>query len=1038
MQSSPAVNTATVADAPSHGGDHRATSVSLSPVVTPRAADEYRRRMRAMYLKYDPGQVHKVEVALERYRGYEEDVLQQLVKRYGPEPPPSESQQWEAGPSTAASRGDGGPADPAQVSPRDVGEENRVAAAGNPTTALSETAQVAGSYSERLSGMYLVYDPQKLRLVEGTLKRYKGREEAALQQLVKIYGPEPSPERVAAAKTAAAATVSTISAEAPEAPAPSLPSPSQPASTETVATLRRAEGFAPPAQAPPPGAAGAAHQGGSAEPAAVVVGAAEAARPPSSAERKQPGSPVSSRTASPTEAAAVGGRYRERLVALYHAYNPAKLHTVEGTLKKFAGKEEVAIQQLVRRYGAEPPPLSPEESRALLSTPVSVSAATITAAGNTAASMSGDSKPVSPVQPTTEHESLGSPRQRIVAILAAHEPDKVDRVDRILDTYKGREEEVIAKLQMRYAPQRRTSASDPLLDSPAKAHAAATLASQPAAVAPPAPPAPAAPPAPETVPLTPVIASLEVITENARTTLPAAPPPPPPVAATAPPSQRSSSRDSAAVPSSKPTVVSAAAAPPAPAPAPAAPEARRSPAMHRAALRLAAAHVEGIASRAVQGRYWAMWQAHHAKSRAAALLERGLWVATVGSAAGHYQLNDSAEPSYVVRSLTAVAAQEGSRTRAFSSEMQLAARALVASLRHCIESRVVEVQSGEEQQLADTLLHHWARTENFCPVTDSPELARALHQAAHLVEQLQELTTVIRTQAGQLQQLKALHRDVLERMEHAQAETEAVESLHAQLDAANHERHVLAQELQRVKEDKARPSATQAPPPRRYPTVEERKDGQIAKLQQELSKARNCLFLSKEAEEKMRVQLQHSRAREARREHEHRHREGTNARYSSSSPVQGRSRSARAGGAVRASLSDSPHRHRTPVSTPRGAFSQSIAQATPRRSSHPHPHLNGTAISSIRKPDAAVATAQERVNTSFNSSGAPWPASRYVTPSVEVERGPCPNCLTPLTSCCRDRDGAAVDKAAFCFSCRRSFSFGDLHQRDAREAVDHL
>ncbi|SYZ69957.1 hypothetical_protein [Leishmania braziliensis MHOM/BR/75/M2904] len=85
MQNSLLYSTTAVGDAGSQGSAATA-STSPSPMCTPRTTEEYRRRMRAMYLKYDPRQLHKVEEALHLYRGYEEDVLQQLVKRYGPEP----------------------------------------------------------------------------------------------------------------------------------------------------------------------------------------------------------------------------------------------------------------------------------------------------------------------------------------------------------------------------------------------------------------------------------------------------------------------------------------------------------------------------------------------------------------------------------------------------------------------------------------------------------------------------------------------------------------------------------------------------------------------------------------------------------------------------------------------------------------------------------------------------------------------------------------------------------------------------------------
>ena len=76
----------------SHGAGEAASqettsSASVSPMRTPRAIEGYRRRMQAIFLKYDPGKIDRADLALERSAGYEEEVIQQLVTKYGPEPP---------------------------------------------------------------------------------------------------------------------------------------------------------------------------------------------------------------------------------------------------------------------------------------------------------------------------------------------------------------------------------------------------------------------------------------------------------------------------------------------------------------------------------------------------------------------------------------------------------------------------------------------------------------------------------------------------------------------------------------------------------------------------------------------------------------------------------------------------------------------------------------------------------------------------------------------------------------------------------------
>lgn len=985
-------------------------STSTSLTTTPRVADEYRRRMRAMYLKYDPVQIHKVEVALDRYRGYEEDVLQQLVKRYGPEPAPGEAHLSPTPPVVPSSCLDARESTPSHSASTNEANPDR-----------------KPSYYDRLVAIYSTYEPGKLSKVNGTLRRYAGREEEVIQQLVKKYGPEPSTEGVAAAKVSEAtneqlaptsdvarqqlmssATNVEASAHASatvpavEKQVAAVPEAKEAAALSLTATAKLVAATA--SDAPPVASAygdstvGMQPSNIEGRPLATVTSPLDSSVPRHTAPFTAVAPPNKACTA---ESMTIGGNYRERLVSFYNAYNPAKLHTVEGTLKKFSGKEEVAIQQLVRRYGAEPPPLRPEEAYRLL----------------TAASAGG----VSSTPPSASLATTNAPGTAATPTLGFEPASLAERADSKLETYKSGEEEVMAKSEVRYAAQ----CAKNIAGEPTTSGAGSSA---------------------ESKRFDAVVATAQVSAA------------PPSIAVDVPPSHRSSPNGtaSAATPSTVESIKAASPASPVVAVVatphttrvgtvvsagdamPHAQESKASqgsPPQRRAlplgALRVAAAHVEGAAHMSLRERYWAIWRAYRAQKRAAGLLQQELWVETSAGAAGGYRLNDSVEPAYTVANLSVVVAQEerggySTQGRALSSELQIAMRALLASLRHCVESRVIQAQSTEEHQQANALLTHWAAPENLCPVTDSPELACALHQAAHLIGKLEDLVTVIRTQAGQLHQLKALHRDVVERMEHAHTNTQALGRLQAQLSAANSDRRALEQELKRISAGGAESHARQAPLCRVYPTAEERKDAQIAKLQQELAKTRNLLFLSKEAEDKLKVQLHQSHTREARRKHEEWHRQGRSSRYSISdrAHAQPRSRSARAGNGVHSSPSNSPYRRYTPVSTPRGAFSHAITHDTPRGPSTLQVHVNGRPVSSIRRPDAVTAE-QDRASTSVNSS-TPWPSSRYVMTPTEVERGPCPNCLTPLTSCCREESGAASEKAVFCFSCRRYFTFGEL------------
>ncbi|GET93204.1 hypothetical protein, conserved [Leishmania tarentolae] len=1022
-------------------------STSPSSMTTPRVTDEYRRRMRAMYLKYDPGQIQKVDVALDRYRGYEEDVLQQLVKRYGPEPMPGEVDLSAATSVTS-------------LSPRDA-REMMPSRSASPNGANS---QVKSSYYDRLVAIYSAYEPAKLSKVNGTLRRYAGREEQVIQQLVKRYGPEPSTEHVAATTVLEATSDQAAPSSNVKRQELTSSAADEEASAHVSATLTAVEKQAGVVSE----VSKATQTSTTAQPVASAYDESAVVPQPSPSERRPAATAmfqldgsltrhttasmvaVSENKTGAAQSRTIGSNYRERLVAFYKVYNPAKLHTVEGTLKKFAGKEEVAIQQLVRRYGPEPAPVNSEEA-------CRVQAATdacgmpSTPPNDRPATTSGSSNPTS--------LNMGS-----------KSASSAEWQERKLKAYPSGEEDVVLKAELQCTAQRPNTIAGELTMSAssgsaewgnlgAMASTAEVSAASPASQylntsrtlseEPVVSPKPASPSMPEQI-----VAHVAVSPTSA-----ALPSLPPSLSMTVPPTDWrswSNTNAGAALPTTVPSRKAASLVGPmvnvVPVPA-ATPQVQESKASQGTspqrmafpprALRLAAAHVEGVTQMSLRERYWIVWRAHHAQKRAAVLLEQKLWVEDSANAAGRYRLNDAVEPAYTVSNLSMVVAQEerggcSSRGRALSSELQIATRTLLSALRHCVESRVIQVQSREEHQLADAVLAHWAAPDNICPVTDSPELACALRQAGHLISKLEDLVTVIRTQAGQLHQLKALHRDVVERMEHTQAHAQTVGSLEAQLRVANRERHTLEQELKRLSAGIEESHSCQTSSCRVYPTAEQRKDAQIAKLQQALAKTRNSLFLSKEAENKLKVQLEQSHHRDARRKHEECHLQGKSRRCSVSNRAraQSGSRSARIGSGTRSLPSNSPYRGCTPVSTPRGAFSYAIAHDTPRSSPNAQIHVNGGVISSIRRADAAPAD-QDRASMSVNSR-TPWPSSRYVMASTEVERGPCPNCLLPLTSCCHEEGGPVAEKAAFCFSCRRYFTFGELWTRDAHEAMELL
>ncbi|CAD2214235.1 hypothetical protein AGDE_14904 [Angomonas deanei] len=312
--------------------------VSPAPVTTPAAKSEttvpnpgasYFDRLTAIYTKYEPSKLSKVNGTLKRFAGREEEVIQQLVKLYGPEPvietpaskvetPPkaAEPPQQQPAPRTPtpekAAVPEESPHSEPQVSPptspASQGMDADTLTHTPRSTSLSspthETVNEAYTYHDRLRAIYTVHDPPKVSAVDGTLKKYKGKEEAVIRQLVKKYGSEP------------------------------------------------------------------------------IIGV-------------------------DVQLSHTDKAYRDRLTAIYQKYDPSKLHTVEGTLQKFKGKEEQVIKKLVERYGPEPV--------------------------------------------AAEERDVSEYRKKITEIIEQHDPENLHMVEPLLENFVGREGEIIKKLNEKYA-----------------------------------------------------------------------------------------------------------------------------------------------------------------------------------------------------------------------------------------------------------------------------------------------------------------------------------------------------------------------------------------------------------------------------------------------------------------------------------------------------------------------------------------------------------------------------------------------------------
>ena len=125
--------------------------------------EELKNRVKAQLKHYAPEKAAQADTLLGKYAGKEKQLLDALVKQYGPEP---------AGGATAAAAG-------------------------------------GGDLKERVKAQLKHYAPEKAAQADTLLGKYVGKEKQLLDALVKQYGPEPSGGAAAASTTPAAAAPKT-------------------------------------------------------------------------------------------------------------------------------------------------------------------------------------------------------------------------------------------------------------------------------------------------------------------------------------------------------------------------------------------------------------------------------------------------------------------------------------------------------------------------------------------------------------------------------------------------------------------------------------------------------------------------------------------------------------------------------------------------------------------------------------------------------------------------------------------------------------
>ena len=257
------------------------------------SAEETRERVVRMYRKYNPQRLDTVDKSMEVYKGQEQNLIDALVQKYGPEPPQTQA---------------------------DLTQDDSLQPA--PSMLVSDP------FRDRLSAFYLRYNPGKLQSVPDALQKYAGREEELMEQLVRKYGPEPT------------------FASPPQSPRP-----------DPLARIRQRikELFELNGLSEKLGAIDdllALNKGAEdqlLEALELKYGGVQAATPAGATESQQP---ARSRRRSYTVMASA---WCGRLCRLFAKYDPERLSSVDLMLANFAGREDELIQDLVAKYGPEPP-----------------------------------------------------------------------------------------------------------------------------------------------------------------------------------------------------------------------------------------------------------------------------------------------------------------------------------------------------------------------------------------------------------------------------------------------------------------------------------------------------------------------------------------------------------------------------------------------------------------------------------------------------------------------------------------------------------
>ncbi|KEG11642.1 hypothetical protein DQ04_02411070 [Trypanosoma grayi] len=900
---------------------------------------------------------------------------------------------------TPASLGLSSSADVVVLQP--LGHHNQQHFSAAAATAVSSPLSPRGDYRSRLLAIYNKYEPAKLGTVDATLKKFKGKENAVIRQLIKRYGPEPdrdgfnsggasplSPDREASLGLSTPVPVVNAAASYRDRLI-AIYRKYEPSKLGTVSgTLQKFQGKEEAVIRQ------LIKKYGPEPPVTEEVPVCDGAN-----SQHAPNTPV---PLSPVFDESVTGSYRSRLISIYQRYEPAKIGTVDATLRKFKGREEAVIRQLVKKYGPEPNANSfcPQSS---------VSSDDATRAD---APIAADySSEISPLPLGMERENKGN--ACVVAVVTDADTPDANTVSNVNngDSVPNRasalgtedvskpDETVISKqalpmasvaaennlqvesygFQKFLSPIRHEPLEEPLSetdgnsvpDADANEYDVTKVEGT----------------KPDRMPKK---LSFEAATNMlARDHFDTA--------------KRFLSEFEYPLSGRSWSSVTR-------------PRQRWSPTTEPRLLRIvrrAVASLSDVAEKTLLQRYWRKWQCKAAQHMANGLIEGKAWAKLREGA----KLIDDVSPPFVVSNFEDYIFQN--RIRAgemdvdFSDDLQKALRLLLHTAeRH----RSVAGNAAEALSFADS---------DLCPVRDTKGIAAALHTVAGVIDTLAGASVMVQSQRCEIAKLGDVNEEL--RVKLNEAEPFVSRFAAAQEDLSNSQtqctrletqlkqvqgdltnaRHQL-QYLQRgLKNERSRkPYSTEI--------LAQQKDAALAAMQQELAKARTKLRCEQKKTEVLESQLkevQLETERAVAKLHEQPMR----------SLSTGRKVSFRAAGPV--------------WCLQKGAFSpggrrSKRSTATTAPATTPSPVSLGRICDDEFEPKEESLERRTDVDLIRENLILEVELQNFHATSEVVDFGNCPHCMMRLTSCSATLTGPPDSKAAFCFSCRSSYTFGDLATRE--------